>query len=363
MEERDYFIALNALAGMAAAKKLHFIDQFGSAEMVFRSRDQITNCPSCRPSFIKYLLAAKPDLLVQQENKKAQAAQALIITLKDQEYPALLREIPDPPLAFYLKGVLPQNMGQSLAIVGSRKVSHYGRIVTEKLAQQLVEYGFITVSGLARGIDTIAHQTTIKKGGTTLAVLGNGLDVFYPPENKNLMRQMVEKGALLSEFPFGTQPHPMNFPIRNRIISGLCPGILVVEASEKSGALISANCALDQGREVFAVPGNITSPNSRGTNYLIKQGAKLVDQLEDILEEFGFQELDKKSRNEALQPSLVELNEGEEKLISFLSPDPTPIDFIIQKSGESAATIHSLLLTLEMKGVIKQLPGKLFCKL
>ncbi|MGA1875530.1 MAG: DNA-processing protein DprA [bacterium] len=360
MEEREYWIALNALAGMSAGKKEWLIKEVGSAREVFRSRKKITSWRECRPLFIQSLQGADPESIYTQEEEKARRDGMAIIARQDSEFPSLLKEIADPPLALYVKGNLPADPGRSLAVVGSRLVSHYGRVVTESITRDLLAYGFWIVSGLARGIDSIAHKTAVRGGGKTIAVLGSGLDVIYPPENKNLARQIVESGAVISEFPFGTGPQKMNFPIRNRIISGLCPGMLVIEAGERSGALITANCALDQGREVLAIPGNITSPNSKGVNALIKQGARLVDGVEDILEELGFQIDDNESMISSLKLSPPDLSEGESRILSFLTYNPISIDLIIQKSGEPPSSIHSALLTLEMKGVIKQLPGKLF---
>lgn len=362
MEERECLIALNAIGGMSASQKIQIIKQFGSAQDIFQSKERLASWPAASPSFIRNLKSTDPGKIFTQEEKKAKLSGIRIITQLNREFPRLLKEISDPPLALYIKGTLPEDTSKSLAIVGSRKISHYGQVVSERIVNELIAYGFWIVSGMARGVDSMAHQTAIKGGGKTIAVLGCGLDVIYPPENKNLMKHITENGAVISEFPFGTEPHKRNFPIRNRIISGLCPGLLVIEAREKSGALISANCALDEGREVLAVPGNITSPNSKGTNQLIKQGARLVEDSEDIFEELGFH-VYKEEKAHSTRSIFPEMNEEEVKIISFLSYDPIPIDLIIQKSGASPAHVHNILLTLEMKGVIKQLPGKLFFRL
>jgi len=362
VEEREFWIALNAICGMAAGHKLRLINEFGSVQEIFRFRDKVASRPECRPLFVQNLQACTPDAILKQEEKKAHLAGVKIITLKDPEFPPLLKEIYDPPLALYVKGTLPDAIEPSLSIVGSRRASYYGQLVTERITQGLLAYGFWIVSGLARGIDSIAHQSALQGGGKTIAVMGSGIDVVYPPENKTLMGRIAENGAVISEFPFGTDPHKMNFPIRNRIISGLSPAILVVEAREKSGALITAACALDQGRDVLAIPGNIYSPSSRGTNQLIKQGARLVDGVEDILEEVGFGLIEPMKGTTPARPPKVKLNEGEGKIFAILSYDPIPIDVIIQKSRLCPQDIHNILLTLEMKGIIKQLPGKLFFK-
>jgi DNA processing protein len=362
VEEREFWIALNAVSGMAAGQKLRLINEFGSPQEVFRSRDKVASLPECRQLFVQNLQSCTPEAIVKQEEKKAKLSGVNIITLKDPQFPSLLKEIYDPPLALYVKGTIPADMKISLSIVGSRRPSYYGQLVTERITQGLMAYGFWVVSGLARGIDSIAHHEALQGGGKTIGVMGSGIDVVYPPENKNLMSRIAESGAVISEFPFGTEPHKMNFPIRNRIISGLSPAILVVEAREKSGALITAGCALDQGREVLAVPGNIYSPSSRGTNQLIKQGAKLVEGVEDILEEIGFDFIEQVKGTTPSKPPKVKLNEGEGKIFALLSYDPLPIDVIIQKSGLCPQDVHTILLTLEMKGIIKQLPGKLFFK-
>ncbi|MEW5802639.1 MAG: DNA-processing protein DprA [bacterium] len=368
MEEREFWIVLNAISGMAAGHKLRLINEYGSAQEIFRSKNRVVSRPECRPLFIQNLQTHTPEEILAREEKKALSLGVKIITPFDPEYPALLKEIYDPPLALYVKGPLGSDADRKLSIVGSRRASYYGQLVTERITQGLLAYGFCIVSGLARGIDSIAHRCALEGGGKTAAVLGSGLDIVYPPENKSLFERIAACGSVMSEFPFGTEPHKMNFPIRNRIISGLSPAILIVEAREKSGALITAGCALDQGREVLAIPGNIYSPNSRGTNQLIKQGARLVEGVEDILEELGFC-----PKNQAGAPSSstspassrpfkVKLNEKEGKIFALLSYDPMPIDVIIQMSGFGPQDIHNILLTLEMKGIIKQLPGKLFFK-
>jgi len=366
LEEREFWIALNAISGMAARQKLRLINVFGSPQEIFRSKVKVASLPECRPLFVQNLQACSPEAIVTQEEKKAQLAGVKIITLKDTEFPSLLKEIIDPPLALYVKGTLPADMKISLSIVGSRRATYYGQLVTERITQGLLPYGFWIVSGLARGIDSIAHHCALQGGGKTIAVMGSGLDVVYPPENKNLMERIAESGAVISEFPFGTEPHQMNFPIRNRIISGLSPAVLVVEAREKSGALITARFALDQGREVLAIPGNIYSPSSRGTNQLIKDGARLVEGVEDILAEIGIDLIKQIAEQIKWSPPSkspkVKINEGEGKIFALLSYDPIPIDVITQKSGLCAQDINNILLTLEMKGIIKQLPGKLFFK-
>jgi DNA processing protein len=273
-----------------------------------------------------------------------------------------LREIYDPPPLLYLRGELREEDNLALSIVGSRKTSPYGRWITEKISQEIVRHGITIVSGMARGIDSVAHGGAISGGGRTLAVLGCGIDVIYPPENRTLFGQIIDHGAVLSEFPMGSRPEGIHFPRRNRIISGLSIGVVVVQASAESGSLITAEYALDQGREVFAIPGNVGAEGSRGTNRLIKEGAKLVESSEDILEEI----LPRWKRMRECSIKVQSPGEGllgEEKIVyQLLSESPLHIDVIIRESRLDPGKVSSLLLDLELKGLIAQWPGKCFTK-
>ena len=283
-----------------------------------------------------------------------------ILTFFDEQYPAVLKEIPDPPIILFIKGTIVPEDFISLGVVGTRMPSDYGRRATEKLTRELVRSGFSIVSGLARGIDTVAHQTCVKLGARTLAVLGSGLDIIYPPENKNLARSIIDNGAVITELPCGSKPDAVNFPKRNRIISGLSLGILVVEAGEKSGALITATSALNQNREVFAVPGNLFSLRNLGSNRLIKEGAKLVQSIDDILVEFEgrLKPLILEKSNFKTQPK--DLSESEKKIWDVLSDKPVHIDLIAQQTGISTPEVLSILLTLELKNIVIQQSGKMF---
>ncbi len=285
------------------------------------------------------------------------------LTIWDEEYPALLKRIPDPPVVLFYRGTIRPEHGQAIAVVGTRTPSNYGKVVTSEIVRQLVSHGFTIVSGMARGVDAIAHHTAIQAGGETLAVLGNGVDRCYPADNRSLYESIPKHGALLSEFFLGTGPDAANFPRRNRIISGMALGTLVVEAGERSGALITAYYALNHNREVFAIPGNITSPRSRGTNRLIQQGAKLVRHVEDILEELpktaGASPPSKPAERE-LPENLTEL---ERKILNRLSGDPLHIDRLVMELRESPSVILSELLTLELMGLVQQLPGKMFVRM
>jgi len=280
-----------------------------------------------------------------------------VVSYGSPSYPDVLNEIPDAPVVLYIKGRYQQDDRFGIAVVGSRRYSPYGEAVTQKISGELAAAGFTVISGMARGIDTFAHRSALSSGGRTIAVLGSGLDVFYPAENKGLMEKIAASGCVMSEFPLGTRPNRENFPRRNRLISGLSMGVLVVEAAEGSGSLITASIALEQNREVFAVPGNITAKNSAGTNMLIRQGAKMVLQTEDIIEELapalrGF------IRNETKRTA--DLSSEEQGLCSCLTREPRHIDTISREIGLPVHRILDILLSLELKGVIRQTDGKRF---
>ena len=284
----------------------------------------------------------------------------------EDDYPCLLKEIYDaPPLLYYL-GDIHVSAAPCLAIVGSRRHTAYGKDVAYKFAADLSNYDITIVSGMARGIDTWAHKGALDAGGNTLAVLGCGLDICYPPENRTLMGKICKSGAVISEFPPRSEPFPQNFPRRNRIISGLSAGTIVVEAGERSGALITTDFALEQGREVFAVPGGIKSPYSRGCHKLIKEGAKLVEKVEDILEELQFFPENEaaishaKTLGEAVEQG--QLNVDEIKLMEAIPYEPLALEEIVKISKMPVSTVNTLLLNMELKGIIKQLPGKYFVR-
>lgn len=287
---------------------------------------------------------------------------AHIVTIWDNEYPELLKKIYDPPVLLYVMGhVLPRDK-DSLAIVGTRLPSQYGQTIAESIARELALLGFCIVSGLARGVDTIAHASTLKSDGRTIAVIGSGLDIPYPPENQKLMDAIAKQGAVVSEFPMGTEPDAVNFPRRNRIISGIARGTVVVESAEDGGAMITASTALDQNREVFAVPGSILEKRSAGPNRLIKEGrAKLVQRLDDILEELGPQ-IRHGRRGEESHPVIPDLSLFEKRVFDALSSDPIHIDALTEKIAMSSADALVNLLSLEFKGLVKQMPGKLFVR-
>ena len=303
-----------------------------------------------------------------REMERLQTTEIRVTTLGEADYPEALRWIPEPPPVLYIWGTLRYEDSLAVAVVGSRKPSPYGQLVAQRLSTELAQYGFAVVSGLARGVDSLAHQGALQAGGRTIAVLGSGINVVYPPEHRRLYEAIHEQGAVVSEFPFDTKPDRWNFPRRNRIISGLTLGTLVVEASDQSGSLHTARHALEQGREVFAVPGRIDAPSSRGTNNLIKRGAKLVEGIDDMLEEFPEAvRLAIRQRGPApvptdAAPMPTDLTPEEARVLGLVPPEETHIEAIIHASQLPAQAVASILLTLELRGLVRQFPGKLFVR-
>jgi DNA processing protein len=286
-----------------------------------------------------------------------------IMTQDDKDYPGNLKNIPDPPIVLYIKGELKEEDRSSIAIVGSRRASFYGLSCAKKLAADLSNRGITIVSGMARGIDTYAHRGALSQGNRTIAVMGSGFDHIYPQENKELVEEIANKGAVISEFPIDTKPLRQNFPRRNRVISGLSLGVLVVEAARNSGALITADFALEQGREVFALPGKVDSHTSFGTNGLIKQGAKLISCAQDILEEFDLHKCLPTDRQTVFKDNLKSGLSGEETLLyNIISNQPLPLDEIVEKTDIDVPSISDILLRLQIKKLIRQLPGKQFIR-
>lgn len=285
-----------------------------------------------------------------------------IITVWDDSFPSLLKKIYDPPLLLYTKGAFIKDDEFSIAIVGTRQPTNYGKIQTERIASELANQNITIVSGLARGIDSIAHKATLKAGKRTIAVIGSGLDVIYPPENKKLFDEISENGLIISEYELGTKPNAENFPKRNRIISGLSLGCIIVETGVAGGAMQTASFALDQNREVFAVPGNLGVKQSEGTNLLIQRGeAKLIRSSEDVLLELELKLKPVIGKN--IPRPKIEMNLFEEKIISVLKNEPVQIDVIAASTSLTTSDCLVHLLSLEFKGLVKQLPGKMFALL
>jgi len=300
--------------------------------------------------------------LAEQE-RALEKSRARILSIWDPDYPTNLMHIHDPPTFLFLRGTLLPEDQYAIGIVGSRKPSEYGRLVTERLAASLAAKGICVVSGMASGVDTLAHRGALKSGGRTLAVLGSGLDVVYPRSNNKLFDTIAEQGAVLSEFPFGTKPEPNNFPQRNRIISGLCLGVIITQARKDSGSLITANHALDQNREVFAVPGPINSKLSMGCHQLIQSGAKLVQSVDDVLEELAAKLNPLLADQPEDKPLPPDLTTEESALLRQISTTGRHIDAISAACGLTTAATAGVLLYLELKGVVRQLPGNQFMRI
>jgi DNA processing protein len=338
-QEKIYLNALNLLFRENFLKLPQMVTQYHSLEEAFNDLARKQNSP----------------LDPFKEWEKLEQYQIKFITLKDQGYPLLLKEIPYPPLGLYLQGEIPKN-SNFLSVVGTRKISSYGKLAIEKLLKDLIPYHFIIISGLALGTDTLSHKIALDEGGKTLAVLGAGLDRIFPAINKSLSQKIIQNGALISEYPLGTLPLKQHFPWRNRIISGLSPATLVIEAPEKSGALITANFALEQNRDVFAVPGSIFNKNSLGPNNLIKIGAKLISQTEDILEEYH---LEISTTSQTLKTKNNHFDNQLEKDIynTLETNEPLLVDKIIEKVNHKTTEVLIGLASLELKGSIKHLEG------
>lgn len=358
-EEKKIYLALSLLPELGHILFLRLLKFFGTATKIISATfSQLIQVEGVSKKLANNILQYKKLVNLDKELEKLEKLKIKILPFTDEEYPSNLKYIFDPPPLLYIKGDMIKEDKIAIAIVGSRITTLYGRMMAEKLSKQLIEEGFTIVSGLARGIDTIAHISALKAKGRTIAVLGCGINVVYPPENRKIMDEIASKGVVISEFPLSTLPHKRNFPLRNRIISGLSLGTVVVEASERSGALITANLALEQGREVFAIPGNINSRYSLGTNKLIKEGAKLVEDVTDIVEELkiSLPKKEKKSKEEIYQ-----FKEDEKMIYNIISNSTSlHIDSILSQSKLEINKVLEILTRLEIKGLIKQLPGKQF---
>ncbi|MGQ9646241.1 MAG: DNA-processing protein DprA [Thermodesulfobacteriota bacterium] len=362
-EEVFHWLALSLIPGVGVIFFNRLLERFGTPEAVFQaSLEELLQIEGMGEKMAREIRKGPVEEKVRKELVLLKQVGAKVMTIRDASYPARLKEIYDPPPLLYVRGNLEEEDGLALAIVGSRKTTPYGRWITEKISEELARQGITIVSGLARGIDSFAHWGALSGGGRTIAVLGSGVDVVYPPENRSLYHKILNQGAVLSEFPMGSPPEAGHFPKRNRIISGLSIGVVVVQASADSGSLITANYALEQGREVFAVPGNVGSESSRGTHQLIKDGAKLVESGEDILEEILPQWRKEKEAAQEVERPARDLTEEEKVLYECLGETPLHIDVLIRKSAFDPGKVSSLLLNLELKGLICQWPGKCFSK-
>jgi len=359
----EHWLALNMIPGVGATRCQNLLKHFGSAQAILEADlKELQHVSGIGEYTARQIVNSRDNLDIEKEISRIEKQKVSVVTLSDDDYPSNLRSIFDPPIVLYVKGKLLPEDRIAIAMVGTRRPTTYGKMVAEKLSKELAERDITVVSGLARGIDTSAHKGALSRGGRTIAVLGCGIDICYPRENKALFDEIGERGAVVSEFPMGTRPEKMNFPMRNRIISGLSLGAVIVEAGSKSGALITAECALEQGREVFAVPGNIFNLGTKGTHSLIKQGAKLVESCGDIIEEISCLR-DVLPVSQAIKSSgEVKLSQEEARVYELLSFEPIHIDLISKQSGLPISRVSPVLMNLEMKGIIRQVAGKMFLR-
>lgn len=354
------WLMLSMIPGVGPLLRKELLERFGSAERILDAApSELREVPRLGPKLSHAIASAKETIDVSAEIDRCQQHGISLVTQRQDEFPASLHEIPDPPGVLYMRGDrLPQD-DIAIAIVGTRHATQYGRQQARRLASSLARAGITIVSGLARGIDTEAHDASLEAGGRTIAVLGSGLLNIYPPENKELAERVVRNGALLSEYATQSKPLRGAFPRRNRIVTGLCQGVIVVEAGERSGALISARLSMEQGREVFAVPGRVDSRTSRGCHRLIRDGAKLVETADDILEELGpmFQPTQDADGREVHHPAELQLNEQERAVLDAIRSDPTTMDDVIAGCGLPIHRVLSTISVLEMRKLVRRLSG------
>lgn len=363
MTRFEALVSLNMVADIGGVRLAKLLDFYPSPQAILESPAEelskvsgVSRVTACR-------IASFKEESVRKELTLAQKLGLRIITIEDQDYPEILKHIPSAPIVLYIKGTLDKEDGLSVAIVGSRHASFYGISSANHFAKELALRGFTIISGMARGVDAAAHKGALQAGGRTIAVMGSGFANIYPKENEKLADQIASSGAVLSEFPIMTSPLRQNFPRRNRIISGLSMGTLVVEAARNSGALITADFALEQGREVFALPGRTDTENSFGTNSMIKEGAKLVLSVDDILEEFSFSSLI--SSQDTQTPKCAgqaKLPDGQSHLYDIITAHPLSLDEIVAQSRCGVAEVSETILHLRLKKLIQQLPGNLFVR-
>ena len=366
MDSREALVALNMIEHVGPVRVRQLLERFGDAVSILKaSKQQLLQARNVGEETAEAIANWEKEVDLSPELKRIDEFGCRIVTQDDAAYPELLRQIYDPPIVLYVKGELLAKDKNAVALVGSRMTTPYGIESARKLAYQLGYIGVTVVSGGARGIDSAAHQGAMSAKGRTIAVLGTGINLVTPAENADLFERISANGALITQFPFNRPPDKQSFPIRNRIVAGMSLGAVVVEANLTSGALITANFATEYGRQVFAVPGRIDSPRSKGCHELIKKGAKLCESAEDILSEFEYlfpASNRPPSPNETGALPALELSENEQKVYTTLDHEEVSIDEIIRHSGLPSAAVSVALLSLEMKRLIRQLPGKMFVK-
>jgi DNA processing protein len=359
MDERAYWLGFHLIPNIGAARIARLIDAFGNLEAAWRADLTALIDAGMNEKGAKALIDHRATIDLEREWEKIELAGASVLTLADDAYPRLLREIPSPPPVIYVKGeILPEDE-TAIGVVGTRRATRYGREMTRRLSSGLAGAGVVIVSGLARGVDGIAHTEALDAGGRTFAVLGTGVDQIYPPEHRKLSERIIEQGALISEFPIGTKPEARNFPIRNRLISGLSIGVLVVEAPRKSGALITSTFAADQGRTVFAVPGSAMSSASEGTHQLLRDGAVLTAEVDDVLQELNLERRTAAMENRKLLPDATG---DEQRVLHALDGDPRHIDEIAIDTGINISQLSAMLLQMQLKGLVREVGGQHYAR-
>ena len=354
MPDMKYWLGFNLVKGIGPAKVQALLDYYGSLANAWQANEFELQKIGLDKRTITTFLKTRQEIDLDVELARLERANISLLTWETEKYPSYLREIPNPPPLIYYQGEILEQDRWAVAVVGTRRLTAYGRQVTKDLVAGLVQNNITVVSGLARGIDAIAHKTAVDLGGRTLAVLGSGLDCIYPADNRTLAQEIAQgHGAIISEYGLGVQPEAKNFPPRNRIISGLSLGVIIVEAGTRSGALITTNFALEQDREVFAVPGNINSPASQGPNKLIQEGAKLVTRVEDVLEELNLHMVAERTAVQLVLPETAE----EIALYTQLSGQPVHIDELSRATGLPSALVSSTLTLMELKGMVQQVGG------
>jgi DNA processing protein len=353
LEDIRYWIGFNQVQGIGATRLRALLDYFGDLETAWRAEVHDLQQAGLDKRSLANLLKLREGLDLDAEVKKLKRLGVQVLTWDDPEYPHNLRQVYNAPPLLYVRGRIEKRDEWAVAIVGTRQASVYGKEVAHTLSAGLARAGVTVVSGLARGIDAEAHRACLDAGGRTLAVLGSGVDVIYPQQNARLAAEIVERGAVLSEYSLGTRPEGINFPPRNRIVSGLSLGTIVVEADLGSGALITAGFSAEQGREVFAVPGTLFAKNSRGTNQLIQRGAKLITGVADVLEELNLMMVSEQAQAQAVLPE----NETEAVLLQHISADPVHVDDLGRAVHLPIAQVTSTLALMELKGMVRQVGG------
>lgn len=370
MTPREAFLALTLLPRVGPVTIRRLLDHFQEPERVFKAGERALQAvEGIGPALAKVIHGWEDQIDLAREKRRIRETGATFLTIREENYPALLKEIHDPPPGIYVLGEINERDRHAVAVVGSRRSTHYGNTAARKLSSQLAAAGITVVSGLARGIDTAAHEGALEAKGRTLAVIGCGIGNIYPPENEPLARRIADgHGAVLSEFPIDQIPDKTTFPMRNRIVSGLSRGLLVVECPAWSGAMITANLAAEHGRNVYAVPGPIDRPSSEGCHKLLKDGAKLVTSADDILEDFSWllppSELPGFKENQESQKStnLLALTGEEATIFAAIDTTESHIDEIISRTGLPASTVSVTLLKMELKRLVKQLPGQFYTR-